>query len=227
MNASLGTALVFISFDMLFVGARFARSSGRLSAEGSRKLVHVGMGCICLTFPVMFASAGPVVVLGAMAATTLFAVRTIPALRARLGCVLHDVPRRSYGEFAFVGGVAAAFVLAHGAPLPYDVAVAVLTFADTAAALVGERFGARRFRTPGGAKSLEGSCAFLATAFACVAIGLRVAGAADPLPPAIAIAALLTALEATAWAGLDNFTIPVAGGALVRALTGGIGGGTF
>ena len=42
----------------------------------------------------------------------LFALRTVPALKARFGCALHGIARASFGEFAFVGGVALAFVLA-------------------------------------------------------------------------------------------------------------------
>jgi phytol kinase len=227
MNAFLGMALVLAALGSLFLLARHGRARGWMTAEYSRKFVHVGMGCIALTFPWLFTQTRPVLVLAAIAAGALLAVRAIPFARARFGCVLLEVKRRSYGEFAFVAGVAAAFFLAHGDPMSYVIPVAVLTFADTLAAVVGTRFGTHRFATLDGTKSLEGSLAFLATAVACVAIPLAVAGRAQAAPIACVSALALTLVEASAWAGLDNVAIPLLGGILVRALCGGPSGGAF
>jgi phytol kinase len=227
MNVYLASALALGSLSALFAAARYARARRGLSAEQSRKFVHVGMGCICMSFPWLFGSPLPVAILAAIAATGLFGVRAVPWLRARLGCVLSGVERRSYGEFAFIAGIAAAFALAHGDALSYVIPVAVLTFADTVAALVGMRFGTHRFATPDGTKSLEGSFAFLATAFACVAAPLGIAGRPDALLVASIAALALTVAEAAAWAGLDNFAIPLLGGAIVRAFASGLGAVSF
>jgi phytol kinase len=225
MNAVLGGALVLAALAALFAAAREARSRKLVSAEYSRKLVHVGMGSICLTFPWLFGSPDPVLALAAVAAFALLAVRVIPLLQATFGCVLHGVQRRSYGEFAFIGGVAAAFVLAHGDELSYVIPVAVLTFADTVATLVGNRFGEHRFNTPDGTKSLEGSCAFLAVAIVCVAVPLTTAGSPGALSVALLTSVALMAIEAAAWSGLDNLAIPLLGGVLIRVLTAATAGG--
>jgi phytol kinase len=174
-----------------------------------------------MTFPLLFSSPTPVLVLAGCAAVALLALRSIPALRTSYGCVLQDVGRGSYGEFSFIAGVASAFVLAHGSALPYVVPVAVLTFADSLAALVGIRFGALRFKVPGGTKSLEGCVTFFSAAVACIGIPLGLAHYQDALPVAILTGAALMLVEALSWAGLDNFAIPVICGVLLRALAVG------
>jgi phytol kinase len=224
MNACIGALAVLAGLGALFGVARLARTRGWFGSEDSRKFVHVGMGCICLTFPWLFSSAVPVLVLAFFAAAALFALRANPRLRTLFGCVLHGVERRSYGEFAFVLGVAAAFVLAQGDALSYVVPVAVLTFADSLASIVGTRIGRHRFRTPDGTKSFEGSLAFLVVAVACVAVPLFAAGRPNALPVALATAVALMLVEASVWAGLDNLAIPIVGGLLVRALASAAGG---
>jgi hypothetical protein len=90
--------------------------------------------------------------------------------------------------------------------------VLVLVVSDAVAALVGSRFGRVLYEVDEGEKSLEGSLAFLGTAY--VAIAGVLLGMTD-LPPAnCALAALLVALlatqmEAIALGGADNLFLPI------------------
>lgn len=227
MNPFVASSLVLVTLSLLFAAARYACFREWMSAEYSRKFVHVGMGCLCLNFPWLFHDARLVIALAIVATLALLGVRTIPWLQTSFSCVLHGVRRRSFGEFAFIGGVAAAFTFAQGDALSYVIPVAVLTFADTAAAIVGVRFGTHRFDTIDGSKSLEGSTAFLATAVACVAVPLAIAGRSGAVAIALLTGLLLMVVEAAAWAGLDNFAIPFVGGFLVRALIGSATGSAF
>jgi phytol kinase len=227
MNAALGIAFVLVALAALFAVAGWLRSNGRIAPEHARKLVHVGLGLVCLTFPWLFHDARPVLGLAALAVAALAAVRLLEPLRVRFGCALHGVARRSYGEFAFVAGVVAAFLLAHGDALAFDVPVAVLTFADSIAALVGTRFGFHRFHTFEGTKSLEGSAAFFLVAVICIAGPLLLTGNPAALPIALGASAILTLVEASGYAGLDNLLIPVAGALLVRAAGGALAVGAW
>jgi phytol kinase len=191
------------------------------SAECSRKAVHVAAGMLCLPIPWIFHSIEPVLALAAGAAALLFAVRAIPALRNSAGQTLYGISRRSYGEFAFIAGVLCAFVLAHGDLLAYVIPVAVLTFADAFAAIIGSRFGALRFKNPGGSKTFEGSAAFFAAAIVCTAAPLALAGVPHAMLVACITAVTLMTVEAVSWAGLDNLAIPLFGGLLMRGLSGG------
>jgi phytol kinase len=157
-----------------------------------------------------------VIALAAVACAGLFALRAVPALRSRFGCALHGIARASLGEFAFVAGVALAFVLAHGDFAAFAAAILTLTFGDTAAALIGRRFGRHPYSVGRAHKSLEGSCAFFAVAALVCAL---LPGAASIA--AVAAFALATTLaEAFAGDGLDNAAIPIAGLLALRLFSG-------
>jgi phytol kinase len=186
--------------------------------EAARKASHVAVGVACLALPWLFADVAPVLVLAAAACAGLVALRTVPWLRLRFGAALHGITRASYGEFAFVAGIALAFVLAHGDKPAYAAAILALTFGDAAAALVGRRFGHHRFAVGRAHKSLEGSAAFFVVAVLVCAVFPRAESVA-----AIAAFALATTLaEAFASDGFDNTAIPLAGLLALRLF-----GGTF
>jgi phytol kinase len=185
-------------------------------AEHARKISHVAVGLACLALPFLFTSAAPVLGLALVACAGLFVLRAVPALRARFGCALHGVARASYGELAFVGGVALAFVLAHHSVPAYAAAVLTLTLGDTAAALIGRRFGRHPYAVGRARKSFEGSLAFFAVAaVVCIAIP-----GATSVAAVAAFALATTTAEALAGDGLDNAVIPVAGLLALRLFPG-------
>jgi phytol kinase len=218
MNSWLAQAAVLAALSGLLAGASMLRRHSVVSAEVARKIVHVGMGLVCLPFPWLFADARPVVLLAAIAVIALGAVRSVPVFRAHVGCALHDVARRTYGEIAYVAGIVGAFVIAAGNMVVYVVPVLVLTLADPAAALIGERCTRHRFATREGSKSIAGSLTFFGIAALSTTIAFVVAGQARDIGAGVIASALLMLIEASAGAGLDNFAIPVVGGVLMRLL---------
>jgi len=217
-----GIGLVLGALGALMLGVKWIKARGVVGAEGARKLVHMGMGCVCLTFPWIFDEAWPVWVLVALAGGALTGLRYVPWLRARLGGVLHDVNRASWGEVYFPVGVAAVFTLSRGEVLRFVIPVALLTFADAAGALVGKRWGRHGFDTLEGRKSIEGSLAVGLTGALCVWVPLALAGM--PVVTTILIALVMglfgMILEAIAWRGLDNMFLPLAAFAQVSIYLG-------
>ena len=217
-----GGAIVLGALAGLVAGAKTLRSRGRLSAEASRKLVHLGMGSICLSFPWLFGDPWPVWALAGLACAALGAVRWVPFLRRELGSVLHAVERVSWGELYFPLSVAAVFTLARHQPILFFVPVALLTYADAAGALVGRRWGRLHFATLEGTKTVEGSLAVGATGFLCAAVPLSIGGA--PAHTAVLIGALIglfgLLLEAVSWRGLDNVFLPLAAFAQISGYPG-------
>ena len=63
-----------------------------------RKLLHVGVGLIALSFPWLFSSAWPVFVVVALAALFIWIVRATGRRLSLLGSVLSNVHRQSRGE---------------------------------------------------------------------------------------------------------------------------------
>ncbi len=190
-----------------------------LDPECCRKLLHMGSGLLALSLPWLFQSAGPVLVLSAAALLGLVAIKRFAALRGLLGGVLDGVGRPSHGDLYFVAATGLLFLIAKGDPLLFALPMAILTFADSAAALVGRRCGRHRFLADGGTKTLEGSIAFFVTAFFSALVGLQVfadRGSGATLLLALILALLLTLVEAVAGGGADNFFIPLTGWLLLE-----------
>lgn len=194
----------------------------RLDAELGRKLVHISLGLYCLTFPWIFASAWEVAATCALAVGVFMLARG--AMRAQLGEGLHAVSRQSYGELLFAFSVALLFWLKDGhhilsaqdrppvGPILYVLPILILTLCDAASALVGSRYGQRKFRIEEGAKSVEGVVAFAMTAWLVALIALLLLtdiGREEVILLAFITAAFGALLEAASWRGLDNFFIPL------------------
>lgn len=207
---ALLAVLALLGASMALLSA-WARRRG-VSAELARKLLHVEMALVTLAFPWLFESAAPVVVLAVAAAAWFRLLRASAWLEARFGYALRAARRDSHGETWFACGVCLAFLWTRGEPVAYGIAILVLGLADTAAALVGRRYGRPR-RMPGGAlKSAAGSAAFFAVALAVAFAGLRGAAglpAGEALAAAALLAAVTTVAEALSGRGLDNLVVPL------------------
>lgn len=221
-NPWLGIAvLVAILLAMLAV-LRAVRDRFAPHPELMRKMAHVGLGLTVLTFPWLFQSPWPVVVMGVLAIGTLLALRFVPRLRATVGGVVHGVHRSSGGDLYFPIAATGLFLLAEGNWVLYTVPMLTLTLADAVAAVIGVAYGRHAYGTTSTKKTVEGSIAFFVVAFLATAAPLLVA--AVPRDKAILIGltfgVLVMLLEAVAWRGLDNLFIPFGGFLLLRAYLG-------
>jgi dolichol kinase len=189
--------------------------NGTWTAERGRKLVHlatvvlpVWIWCVAPPWTVrgpVLAFLGVLLVdvarLRVTAVAAWFARRVDPYLR----------PRERTGPVLavhFLTGV--GVLLAAIAPRPIAAtALAYLVLGDAAAALVGRRFGKRRF----GAKSLEGSLACFVCCLAAGALTL-------PAHPAAVLGGALAATIAEALPGPldDNLSVPLLGAAVLALL---------
>lgn len=215
----LGMGLVLVLVLVALAGLSALRRRGA-DPEVARKALHIFLGLVVLSFPWLFEAIWPVVLLSVLSTVLLLAVRTIPSLRAGLGGVLHDVSRRSLGEFGFVLGILTLFLAAGRDPLRYVLPVLLLTLADPAAALAGRATGSPRYGTGSDAKSVAGSVAFCAVgaASACLCLTASGTGAVEVLSIALPLALLTTLVEAVSPYGLDNLTVPLSCLVLLDAL---------
>ena len=167
--------------------------------ELPRKIVHVCGGVLAAPLP-YFLSYAQILVLAGLFVGVMTASRLM-----RVFTSLHDVGRDSYGELLFPLGIG-LLALIRPQPWAFAYALLVLALADTAAAAIGMRSG--RGRLPIGEKSIAGSAAFFAVAFA---VGLPFASVT-----ACALVALAaTAAEGSLSRGLDNLAVPVLAGVLI------------
>ncbi len=212
LNPWLTMAIVTLVLLALFACLRAWQIRYSPHPEFVRKLLHIMMGSITLTFPWLFNETWPVVTLAASTIIGLWVLKSYKAIRQQWGDVLHGVSRNSLGEIYCPAAVALLFVLADGNALLFCIPVLILTLADALAALIGVRYGQVKYKTSEGSKSLEGSLAFFIIAFLSVHIPLLLfsdVGRAESLLIALIIGALVMLFEAIAWRGLDNLFIPL------------------
>lgn len=214
----LGVGLVLATFGALL--AVFSILAPLLEPEHLRKGIHISMGLTTLSFPWLFHTPWPVVIVGCASTVAFLGLRTRFFLFRRLARAMERIGRVSVGEYCFVAAVCIVFVLSGDDPVLYCVPILLLTLADSAAALVGTHYGRHRYFTMGYYKSLEGSVAFFVVAFACIALPLAWFTPAS-YPESIAVAALIavavTVLEAAIGGGFDNLLVPLGAFAAIKA----------
>lgn len=196
---------------LILAAASSAKRRLGLHPELARKAAHILLGLGTLSFPWLFSSPLPVWVLCAGAVLLLAAARHVPVLRRRFGEAL-GADRATAGEYWFPVAVASVFQLSGDRPVLYVVPVLILTLADGLGALVGVRYGATRYRSGEGLKSLEGSAAFFVTAFLSAHIPVLLmtgTGRLESLLIAALTGLLVMVMEAAAWRGLDNLFVPL------------------
>ncbi len=201
----LGAAVILLF--LLSLSRKFAPS-----AEGLRKLAHLGTGLLAMPFPWIFSSIKPVVLVCGLALALLGVISAVPVIRVRLGASLYGVGRTSHGEFYFPVAAVIVFALARGDKLLYLIPILVLTLADTVAAVLGSIYVKIPYEGMGGHKSVEGSVAFFTVAFFAVHVPLLLwsrMSRPQTLLVAVDIALVVTLLEAVSWRGLDNLIIPL------------------
>lgn len=216
MSLSLQDGAVIIAVILGILGLmwtvrRIGEAAG-LAPEVQRKLVHVATGLAALTFPLIFATPLPVLVLIGLAVLVMLALRSGIAAGHGLGDVLHGVERKSWGEVYLAAAIALLFLRSGEQPVLYVLPILVVTLADTASALVGTAYGRMRFAVEDGSKSLEGVVAFFVVTWLVALIVLLLmtdAGRLNVIVLSALIAAFCALVEAESWRGLDNLFVPV------------------
>src|SRR4051812_12329349 len=220
-NEWLSAGAIAASLLLVLVALRALGKWQSVDGEVLRKGMHVALGTSALTYPWLFRSIAPPLVIAALTLTVLLALRYAPRARAELGGVVHGVHRSSEGDLWFPVSVAAVFWLASGNTVLYVVPVLTLTIADAFAALVGTRYGRTRYDTmEGDRKSAEGSIAFFLIAFFATHVPLLMftsVGRTESLLIGLTFGFLVMLLEAVSWRGLDNLFIPVGGFFLLQS----------
>lgn len=210
-------SLIKILFSLLLLivvlaGMQKLGKSLKVHAEVQRKIIHTGLGLYSLTFPLIFSEVWEVVALCGAAIVILSLIRSVPALKEKLGSGLHSVDRLSLGEIFFAFSIGLLFYLSDGNVVLYILPMVILTLSDAAAALVGTGYAKSFFTVEDGKKSWEGTTFFFLTAWLLSMISLLLLS--DIPREAVIFSALIVALfgaliEAVSWKGLDNLFVPI------------------
>jgi len=212
-------ALVLLSLLAVFAlvfAARALGRAGRFSTATLRKLLHAAIGLWTLIVTPMFHHLGWAVVPPA-----LFGVVNATGLARKLLPHMGDNAWDAHGLWTFPLGVAATYLLFwddHGRRAILA-GLAALAFADPIAAVVGAKFGQRRFDGFGHGRSLEGSAAFLVTAALFIGvIASGQSGGAFAWRMGIGCGFAGAVAESLTPSGWDNVSIPLVVAAAYRFL---------
>ncbi len=203
----LGPALVAGWLSLLAVLSRLVQARWPSQPEWSRKLVHIGSGPVVLI--AWWCGMDRLIALPVAGLVTVMA-----ALNHRLRLLpgIEDIDRHSYGTIAYGASITLLFGLLWPERAQAMAAgVMAMAFGDGLAGLVGPLVPSPRWQVLGQTRSLAGTAAMaLSTAAVLVALAAVQPATAPALPALLAIAAMATALEQWATAGVDNLTVPLA-----------------
>lgn len=204
--ASLVVAGLYVA---LFAVAEIWRRKGSPQVETTRKLVHFGGGMVALSFPYIFQSHWPVLIMA-----VLFTLLLIVARRSSLLQSVQNVERSTIGEIVYPSAIYLVLFLdsLDDRFQYYAIAVLVLAIADAVAGIIGSEIGHVEYRVNGDRKSLEGSATFFIITFLIIAAALGAAGektVVGIVAVALLASLVLTVLEAVSPRGFDNLTLPI------------------
>ncbi|MFQ5571247.1 MAG: DUF92 domain-containing protein [Rhodothermales bacterium] len=208
------TAFVFSAMSLVaLVGLGEAlRIRGHVTAERSRRVVHVGVGLFVAATPFLFSGPAFVYLLG-----VVFVGVNYVALQRGWFPGIHGTKRQSLGTVTFplalLPALAVCWTADPGRLFALQIAFLILAFSDPLASLVGMHVARSRESHRG--KTPAGSVAFIISAFA-ISLGalvwLKTEGRIDwttweICAAAVTVAGATTATEAFGCRGWDNFFI--------------------
>ena len=175
-----------------------------IKPEISRKSTHL-FSALASSLLVVFCRLPEIAVIG-----FLFVIILVVSRRKQVWHSLYRIQRKSWGEVTFPLAVAVTALLAPSKEA-FVIGMLFLGLADTAASLLGQRFGQRHLPVFGG-KTWVGSLACLVC---CYIIGAAFAGQILSGPVA-GLAIAVTVAEAAGSRGFDNLLMPVTAMLFIR-----------
>lgn len=217
MNDWLAVLISFIYVFAVLGAAEALRKALKLPVEFTRKVVHIGVGMWAFGTAALFSDKWFAIIPPA----AFILLNTISYRRGTFAA-METGDKRNLGTVYFPIAFVAIILLFFDVSKPFMVAALMpLTWGDAFAAIIGQRFGRRRYALfdADSQRSLEGSAAMFVFSFVSVALTFIVFGAPPDVVAAFAMVMALfaTIAEAISPAGLDNLVIP-ASSALVYLL---------
>jgi phytol kinase len=189
-----------------------------VSQKTSRKFLHAMIGNLPFVIPFFTSNIYPVLVAAPFILVTFLASPySLIKNRKRLGG-LADIAEEGHPLGLVFYTISYTLLAFFFTSEPYFIAAGILPMAygDSAASIVGEKYGKTRCGLTGN-KSLEGSAAMFFGGLLSLTIGLAFFSTLYSLSvsmillPAIAVAIVATLVESMSPKGFDNLTVPILG----------------
>ena len=209
MSQQTAYATIFLGiFLLLVVIAQVLYKLLNVSAENSRKFLHVSGGFLGLCLPRFFNSPSWVLVLCSLAFLLLFVTYIQNWLPA-----IHHTKRKSIGSVVYPIPVYLCFLVASEKSnlLLFYLPISLLTISDTLAELGGRKWGEQWGTLMYSQKTVAGSLSF---ALSALVISIAWAMTSNFTPQQVTIMSvtitfIATTTEMVSTRGLDNITVPL------------------
>ena len=201
-----------------------------VSQKCSRKFLHAMIGNLPFVIPFFTASIYPALVAAPFIPLTFIASPLSPFKNvSRKMKGLAEITEEGHHLGLVFYAVSYTVLALFFASKPYVIAAGILPMAygDSAASLVGERYGKTKYKLIA-SRSLEGSIAMFLASFLSVVASLAFFStlysllSLDWIVAAFAVATVTTVTEALSPKGSDNLTVPAVGALMLLMLAGGI-----
>jgi phytol kinase len=201
-------ALVPIFVGSIVLVAELGHRWQRLSAEQSRKIVHIGTGNVIALAWFLQLPAWVGITSAVLAGIITLVSYWLPILPG-----VNSVGRKSYGTFFY--SVSMGLLIAIFWPLHHPeyavLGILVMAWGDGLAAIIGQRWGRYPYLIWGNSKSLEGTATLMLVSYLMTTGILYIANANLPIIWLVGIPVSMIAvlLESLSQFGLDNLTLPL------------------
>ncbi len=205
----ISMSLVTVATLLIFFFGEILRTNLKIGTETTRKLAHITAGLVSLSFPFIFDSYLPVLVLAIGFFLFLTASKMLHFLNS-----INSIKRYSLGSFSYPIAVFTCFYfyLSGKDLVVYFLPMLIFIFCDPLAATVGIRTNWKPFTLIKDSKTVGGSLAFFASAFSLSLLEFSFGyewNFITLLWSSIFMAAVTTLAEAASPWGLDNFFVPL------------------
>lgn len=205
--------MVFIYLGVILIFAETLNRTTHLSAELTRKVVHIGSGNVILL--AWWFDLPAWVILDAAFVATIIALISyfVPILPS-----INSVGRKSLGTFFYAVsiGILVAWFWYLQQPQYAAIGILVMAWGDGLAAIIGQNFGKHRYQILGITKSWEGSLTMLIVSYLVTSIILLliVGNSWQIWLIALIVGVLATITECFSVFGVDNLTVPLGSAAI-------------
>jgi phytol kinase len=204
----IGILISYIYVFAIIGSATFLQKKNFLSNEGSRKFIHILLSNWWILAMVLFksniaASIGPF---------TFVIINYLSYKKKWFGAMEREGGKEDLGTVYYALSLM-ILTLVTFSPFSHPsigaLGILVMGYGDGMAAVIGKRFGRRKFKISGSVKSLEGSLTMLLVSFFTAYILFSFYPVPEILVFSILIALFATLLEGITPHGFDNLTVPL------------------
>lgn len=215
MSDPLALLIAFLYVSIVLGVSEVLRRGLKLSVDLTRKFVHIAVGMIAFPLVLLF-QAWQFAIIPPLA----FIVVNSISYRRQIFSGMETGERGQLGTVYFPISFSILIPLLWSQPALLVASLMPMTWGDAFAALIGQRFGARKFTILGQTRSLEGTLAMFG--FSLGAVFLTLLFFAQPIAPsfivAFIVALIASIVEAVSPFGIDNLTVPLSSAIVLVAL---------